>query len=148
MNCFKCFRKSMLDAALLEKDFDIGVFERIVRFRGGEQIVLGLPIKHENVFRWTVERLRMQSNSPTWEAFLDRLRIGQRDVSWGAAWYSPSSNLIPSDYRNSAVAAIHRYVPSQTDVQRAEFEAWDLRGDLESTEMAAAVSALSHALRR
>lgn len=147
MNCFKCFRKSMLDAALLADQFEIEVFERLVRFRGGEKIVLGLPVKHENVFRWTVEELQMNGGSRTWEAFLERLRVGRRDVSWSGAWYYPSSNLIPEDYRESAVRAIHQYVPSQTSAQCAEFEAWDLRTELESAEMVAAVGRLTAALR-
>lgn len=147
MNCFKCFRKSMLDAALSGNEFEVETFERLIHFRGGEKIVLGLPVKHENVFRWIVENLRMRNSSPTWEMFLERLRTAPRNISWSTAWYSPSGSLIPEEYRNSGVEAIHRYVPSQTAVQRAEFEAWDLRPELGSVEMAAAVRGLSRAMR-
>lgn len=147
MNCFKCFRKSMLDAALHGDEFQVETFERLIRFRGGEKIVLGLPVKHENVFRWTVENLKMQGRSPTWEAFRGRLRTGGHDVSWGNAWYAASAHLIPEGYRESAIEKIHRYVPSHSSEQSKAFESWDLRADIESQEMAKAVSGLTQALR-
>lgn len=146
MNCFKCLRKSMLDAALLGETYRKQDFDRVIRFRGGEKIVLGLPIKHENVFRWTISRLRVDEPSQVWDAFKHRLETPPRDVSWAGAWYSPSVDLIPIEFRQHALDAIRGYVPSQNEYQLQEFRSWDLRNEFSSPEMTSSVEALSRAL--
>lgn len=147
MNCFKCFRKSLLDAALEGVDYPGPAFEKVIRFRGGEKIVLGTPIKHENVFRWTVENLRISGVAPTWSAFVDRLRTGAHEVSWARAWYSRAADLIPEAFRENAIREIIAAVGEHTDEQRRAFEEWDLRSDLESESMQASIARLSKKLK-
>src|SRR5690606_15941196 len=141
-NCFKCLRKTMLDAALQSRTYSVSDFEKVVRFRGGRGILLGLPIKHENVFRWIAENIRMSGPSETWEAFKARLQLGGLDVAWASAWYPPSADLIPEEYREGAIAAILSYVPRQTEAEQAAFAHWDMREILAGAEARAADSRL------
>lgn len=127
MNCFKCFRKSLLDAAILGEEYQADLFSKVLRFRGGEKIVLGSPIKHENVFRWLAERLRVDVETPDWLAFKNRLSVGHPDVGWAARWYGPAEELIPSEYRASALRKMSELVPRQSSEEERAFEEWDLR---------------------
>lgn len=131
-SCPKCFRKLLLDSVLDNRKMPAADFERLIRFFGWEGIVLAKPIKHENVFRWAAERLRLGGSSPAWDAFRARLSIGDLDPSWASNWYQPSATLIPTDYRDHAVGMLRKYLPDQSADQRANFEAWDLRPTLES----------------
>lgn len=124
--CKKCFRKVPLDAVLDGRTVPAMTIESLIRFPGFVKYVLARPIKHEDVFRWTAERLEVDGASPAWDAFKARLAVDELDTSWASRWYAPSAALIPSQYRTDAVGTLTRYLSPQNTQEQQSFEQWNI----------------------
>ena len=143
LRCFKCLRKRMLDAVLDDRELPAEEFERMVRFHGFEKIMLKLPIKHEDVFRWIAPRLRLAGASAAWPALLDRLELGDQPMDWAEHWYPKAAPYIPPEFRDETIGRIESSVGRMSEAQIQAFEAWDLRPAFAMDEAERRVEALS-----
>lgn len=148
LRCFKCLRKRMLDSVLMDRTLQASEFEQMVRFKGYEKIMLKLPIKHEDVFRWLAPRLRLAGTAPSWPALHERLRLGDHETDWSSCWYPKSDVYIPSEYRAEAIDKITSYVGTMDEEQMRRFESWDLRTTFGSTAAQASVARLAESLEQ
>ncbi|MBD5786368.1 hypothetical protein IF650_09265 [Cellulosimicrobium terreum] len=148
LNCVKCLRKTLLDAAIHERPVTASEVDALLQARSAEAVVLGTPIKHENVYRWLASRLIVHGSSATWDAFKKRLDATGTVVDWCSRWYAPSDLALPEHYRASAVKSIASYLEPQTQTDRAAFEGWDLRTVLAGPEVGDAVTELREQLER
>jgi len=124
--CFKCFRKTLIDAGLDGRQVPAELFDRLIKFGGWEKIVLGIPVKHENVFSWAVRRLDVGSGSKYWPVFKGRILADNETASWADKWYPMSADLIPEEFRESAIEKIKSFVAVQTPEDVADFVNWDI----------------------
>ncbi|MCB7137203.1 DUF6395 domain-containing protein [Cellulosimicrobium marinum] len=146
LSCAKCLRKSLLDAAIKGRTVPAAEVEHLLRAPGTDTILLGSPIKHENVYRWLAPRLEVTGASAAWDALRRRLTEPVVEVDWCSRWYEPSAAVIPGHFRDETVASIGTFLDPMTPADRAAFASWDLVPALRSEVVHRSVVNLSERL--
>jgi hypothetical protein len=93
-------------------------------FNGAEKYMLSIPIKHESVFKWAMERVVIKGESKLYNAFKSRLSANHNSVDWAGSWYSGSVELIPSELRSVVKGNILEFLPAMTVEEVRKFESW------------------------
>lgn len=122
-NCWKCFRKRLLEAALVGVDLPPAVLDRY--FDIGEVLskLEEAPIKHEDVILFILQRYR--GRHPRMRSLYDELLADEVDVDWTQRWFTPAREVLAAAYAADAEQRITQLVPPMTDRDIAAVRAWD-----------------------
>lgn len=148
MNCFKCFRKHLLDETIQGRNVNADEFERLALFRSYEKALFSLPVKHENIFKYIFARQKGDPDSGLWSLFKLRFLSGQSDLNWMSEWYPRSENLVAPEHREFTKKRILEFLPEMTDQSIGEFQNWDLRDEMQSQTVVLSKSALAALMKQ
>ena len=83
-----------------------------------------IPISHENVISYALERLSLTNNQEMKEIF----EIVRSDIplDFLERWYSPSILLVPDKWRKTIRSKILRILPSMSTDEERLVEGWSL----------------------
>jgi hypothetical protein len=144
-NCWKCFRKSLLDAALAGEWPSPGELDRLFRVPEARGVLAKYPIRHEDVVAWTAGRYRGRHRlmrllaARTWA---DRL-----ELDWLTRFYGPSMDLLPERHRAVITANLEGYLDRMTAQDESAMRAWDMHAMLADPATEASRDALIAALQ-
>ncbi len=134
--CFKCFRKSILDAKLSgdvlpAKHFDIAFTSKEVKRR-----LLEVPIHHENVLAWSLSGLKCDPH-PVLEALQEKthpiLQHG-RGLRYLEKFYPRGLNYVPAHLREHVHAKIGMFVPDADEGDICDIQNWEISALTEASE--------------
>lgn len=130
LNCWKCFRKQLLDNAILDNQLDSAYLDDIFNNREACRFLSGIPIKHENILTWSTHRLN--SNHALFSLLKTRVEGEDNDLTWLGKWYSPSIELIPEKYRSGIREKILQYLPEMNQEDESSLTSWSMLELIES----------------
>jgi hypothetical protein len=139
-NCWKCFRKSMLDAARSGNWPADEELDRLFAVRDVKRTLAKFPIPHEDVIGWIAGRY--PGKHPKMRLLRERAVPQGQTFSWLERWYSPSAELLDARVRDVVEARLDRHMGRMTAEDEAEFQAWDMTAWLADPATRAAAEAL------
>ena len=134
LNCWKCFRKQLLDNAILENQIDDPYLDDIFNNKEACRFLGRIPIKHENILAWSTHRLN--SNHELFSLLKKRVQGDSSSLDWLGKWYSPSIDLMPEKYREGVRQKIARHLPTMDSEDEQQLTSWNMNGVIESEQVA------------
>tara|TARA_B110000459_G_scaffold21305_1_gene20510 strand:- start:1655 stop:2956 length:1302 start_codon:yes stop_codon:yes gene_type:complete len=130
LNCWKCFRKQLLDNAILGNQIDEPYLDDIFNNKEACRFVGRVPIKHENILTWSTHRLN--SNHVLFSMLKQRVQGDTSSLEWLGKWYAPSIELMPEKYREGVREKIARYLPTMDSTDEKKLTSWNMTEVIES----------------
>ena len=128
MNCFKCFRKTILDAKLNGSTLSVEHFDIAKRSKEVKRRLLEVPIHHENVLAFSLLDLKCDDN-PILDAMrrktLPIVEYG-KSLSTLERHYTKSRELVPGFLWPSVSTAILKYATPYTNSDVELIENWEI----------------------
>ena len=104
--------------------------EELFTIKEARKHLLEIPIKHENVLSYTVQRL------PMGNMYIDSLRskivIGDMKLNWLENWFRGSLDLMPENIRTHVERKLDRYLGKMSDEAVKLMSGWDLTEHINS----------------
>ena len=123
-NCWKCFRKTLVDNRLLEIPSSESSMAEWVKVREVKYKLKSWPVSHENVLAWALKGPKVSGK--TANSLLARLEGSRRDLKLLSRWYPPSIELIPEKYRESFKTRVSNYLETMSVDEIKQSESLDL----------------------
>lgn len=124
LNCYKCFRKTLLTAAASGTEIDDALADRLFRIPEAQAQMRRPWMKHENVLAYATHHYH--GTHRALRLLRRRVRGDTLPVRWMERWYPPAADLLPAHRRAEAVETIRRALPPMNLQQLAAAEAWNL----------------------
>jgi len=124
LNCYKCFRKTLLAAAVAGDEIDPALADRLARIPEAQAQMRRPWMKHENVLAYATRHYR--GGHRVLRLLRRRVRGDSLRVRWMERWYPPAGELLPPHRRAEATEAIGRALLPMRPGQQALAEAWNL----------------------
>ena len=123
-NCWKCFRKGLLGSSQGVNDIEKINLSGMLNSNEVKKKLTQIPISHENVISYALERLDLSNNQELTELF--EILRNNTPLDFLERWYSPSILLIPDKWRKSIRSKILRILPSMSNDEEKIVEQWSL----------------------
>ncbi len=123
MDCWKCFRKSLLEAALLGEPVPSALLDKYFQMREAAKKLKEVPIKHENVMMYILQKYR-GSNRHMLDLHRE-LGVEGLDLDWMERWFTDSREVLSERYAQHGEAAITQLMEPMTARDIANVRAWD-----------------------
>jgi hypothetical protein len=130
--CPKCFRKTLLEAAVAGTQPDDALLDRLFSRADVRAKLTARFVKHENVFAYATSGY--DGEHRLMQLLRRRVRGDTLPVGWMEHWYPPAAGLLPEHRRDEAAAAIAAVIPAMSPEEQAQAEAWDLGSALDTDE--------------
>jgi hypothetical protein len=129
MNCFKCFRKRILDARIQEHAIEPSHFEIAFASEEVRRRLLEQPIHHEDVLAFSVHGLKCEGHP-----VLSALQLKTRalfeysdGVCFAESIYPGFERYVPRALAQHVKQRLIQYAPEASKHEIAVFEGWDTR---------------------
>jgi hypothetical protein len=123
LNCWKCFRKSLLEATLAGDHLRPELLDQYFAIHEAQKKLEEVPIKHEDVMMFILQRYR--DRHPAMSALRDRLRADDADLTWMERWFHPAREVLTAKYAAECEANIARVVQPMTADNIQSVRDWD-----------------------
>ena len=133
-NCWKCFRKIILDAAIQDGNVDEDLVSNIFRNHEALRFVSGIPIKHENVLTWATNKLDIDYE--LFSLLKKRVRGDTHSFSWMNKWFPESEIVLHEKYRDEIKQNIARYLETMTEEECKLLREWSMKDMIDSEQTA------------
>jgi hypothetical protein len=144
-DCWKCFRKSLLDAAISGDWPGDEELDKLFAVREVDQKLARVPIPHEDVIGWIAGRY--SGKHPKMRLLRRRSLPPGETFSWLEHWYGPSEEVIDDRHREHVAARLDEEVGRMSSEEEAQFRAWDMTAWLADANTHPAAEALvGHAI--
>jgi hypothetical protein len=120
--CWKCFRKSLLDASFTGAWPDDTELDRMFTLKEPRKFLHKVPVKHEDVLTFLTSKYT--GSHPLMLALRRRVGGDRVDVDWLTRYYRPSLDLLPEKYRADVEQRLRRYMEPMTPAEEEQFRAW------------------------
>ena len=105
-NCWKCFRKNMIEARIKGTSIDEAYLHRGLGIPEVQKKMRAFPVSHENVLAWALEK----STGDTSDIVLQRLEGNQRNLKFLETYYPGAFDLMPEQYRQETKENLGRFL--------------------------------------
>ena len=125
-NCFKCFRKRLVESALCRRQVPTEMFSAITGSSEIGKKLLETPIHHEIVLAWAMGRIP-QDNSPSFRALYQKL---SPTINYGNnldfldKYYSKGLEYTPESLRSVVEENIKKFCSPMSVEHISDFKAW------------------------
>lgn len=130
MNCWKCFRKILLDTTLKGSIINNEQLEKMFAISEARRKLTEYPIKHENVIAYISSHYK--GDNELMLALKKKTRGDSLKLDILEKWYSPSIELIPDKYRKLVSNNISKYLETMNDQEEKILENWIVEDSEES----------------
>lgn len=130
-NCWKCFRKELLEMAV-EGKFNDKAIEKLFKVPEAHVHLKKDPIHHENILAWISSRY--EGKNKLLLMMKKKTRGDVLKLDWLQKWYPPSLNLLPMKYRTGVRESISDYLETMVESEMKLMRDWDMEPYL-STEL-------------
>ena len=132
LNCWKCFRKSMVDNRLKNTKVSDREMKKWLKVREVKRKLTPHPISHENVLSWSLQGGNVQGG--TKNLLMNRMEGKIRNMDFLTDWYSPSIELVPERYREETTQNIHSYLVNMDEKYHSDITGHKMTEWLNSEE--------------
>lgn len=108
MNCFQCFRKSLLEKVMMNNPLDDEFLDKLFNIEDVKKIMNTSPIYFENILAYITAHYNGQHKEML--ALKKKIRGDILQVDWMNKWYSKSQEFLAPKYRNYVKNEILKYV--------------------------------------
>ncbi|GAB4074218.1 hypothetical protein GCM10028778_17210 [Barrientosiimonas marina] len=134
MNCYKCFRKGLLDKTTTDSTLEKSYLDRLFQIDEVQKIIKQSPIYYENVLTYVTAHYN--GNHPDMLALKKKTRGDHLQFDWMERWHPKAQALLAPKYRNQIKQTIQKYTkPMDTRDIKAMKQSYN-EGDLPETEKA------------
>ncbi|MBU5675146.1 hypothetical protein KQI88_01785 [Alkaliphilus sp. MSJ-5] len=112
MNCFKCFRKKLIELTIKNKDIDDDFLSKLFKIPSAELYLSQFPAYFECLFAYIASKYK--GNHQLMNLLKKKTRGDILDLSWFEKWYSPSIELVPPKYQSFVKNQISKYLETMT----------------------------------
>ncbi len=124
-NCWKCFRKNAIIAAIRGSKVKFDYIENIVKSKEVRMKIFNeAPIKHEGVLTYCIAK-EGASEGEAMELLSDLVRVGKIPIDWMEKWYSGSDYLIHESYRDEVVKNLERILGAMRPEDEESLNKWE-----------------------
>lgn len=123
-NCWKCFRKGLLATALDFKDETIPEFVDLFKIEEAKKYLTQIPIKHENVLAYSVQRL--DTDDEFISTLKNRITYDGLELEWLENWYEGSLELVPVEFREYVETKLDNYLGKMSPDATKLLKSWDM----------------------
>ena len=141
LNCWKCFRKSMVDNRLKNTKVSDREMKKWLKVREVKHKLAPHPISHENVLSWSLQGENTQGK--TKNLLMNRMEGKIRNMDFLTDWYSPSIELVPERYRQETTQKIHNYLVDMDEKYHSNITGHKMTEWLNSEEAKGALAIFS-----
>ena len=136
-NCWKCFRKSMLSAALKGETLPSATSEMMRNSKEVRKHLLeNKPIKHEGVLTYALQR--SEGGDEAVQALRNLTRVGSQQTGWMERWYPRSAELIDESYCEYTSNRLTEILGVMSQGHSKHLKAWSNPNDEQREERLAA----------
>jgi hypothetical protein len=104
--CWKCFRKNMLDAKISGKPISEDYLHSGLLIPEVQKKMNAFPVSHENVLSWAL----FGTENKTSQLLKDRLEGTNRNLEFLSSFYPPSLDLMPEQHRAETEKLLNRFL--------------------------------------
>ncbi len=133
-NCWKCFRKLILDAAIEDENMDNDTITRLFNNKEAMRFVSGIPIKHENVLTWATNKLKIDNE--LFSLLKKRVRGDTHSFPWMNKWFPDSEIVLHEKYGDEIKHNIARYLETMTEEECEYLREWSMEDMINSEQTA------------
>ncbi len=133
-NCWKCFRKLILDSAIENENIDNETLVKLFNNKEAMRFVSGIPIKHENVLTWATNKLDIDYE--LFSLLKKRVRGDTNSFSWMSKWFPESEIVMHEKYREEIKQNISRYLETMTEEECRLLRQWSMEDMIDSEQTA------------
>ena len=123
-NCWKCFRKTLVDNRILNKPISNEEMAKWISVKEVKYKLKSWPVSHENVLAWALKNPLISGEIA--KKLLKRLEGSRRDLDLLSRWYPPSIELIPEKYRNDFIKILGEYIGTMSDSEIEDSKMLDI----------------------
>ena len=134
-NCWKCFRKILLDKILRGEEIEDSLLDELFAIREAQFFLSDFPIKHENILTWITSRYFGKHEQML--KLKRRVRGDSLPLEWLEYWNPESSKLIHESCRESVITKINRNIGIMNENMVKEMKEWDMQEMLDSESYSA-----------
>ena len=124
LKCWKCFRKQLLSCGLGYDKFQESQFLTGLSTPDVVATLKKIPISHENVLRFSINKLMPQENKMF--NLLEKRLLPLENTDFLKEWYSPSIYFVSKKYREIIKENILEILDSMNSSNEKFVEAWNL----------------------
>ena len=131
-NCWKCFRKKLVDFRILSKSMNEEELIQWMRVREVKYKLNSWPVAHENVLAWSLKNPLLKGRIR--DSLLNRLEGSTRSLEALTKWYPPSLDLVPGPLKKDFLQRVNQILSPMNEEEIRVTESLDLKDWLESNE--------------
>ena len=129
-NCWKCFRKLLLDSVINKEELSNLEIEELFSIPEAKRFLSSLPIKHENVLTYITSNFS-DGKSTHMDLFKKRVRGDIMNTNWMEKYYPPMFEVIPEKYKEGVLNKLNRYLLPMSDEEQEFVREWNLESMLD-----------------
>ncbi len=131
-NCWKCFRKILLDTVLRGNKITDKVLDEMFTIKEAIHHLKEFPIKHENVLTYITSKYN--GDHFLMNLLKKRVRGDKLQLSWLECWNSESAMILHPSSKEHVIQSILEIVDEMDEKARLLMRNWDMTEMLESPE--------------
>lgn len=117
MNCYKCFRKSLLEKVMTNSPINDKYLDELFQIKDVKRVLATKHLHYGNVITYITSHYH--GKHPEMLALKKKTRGDRLDVSWMNKWYPDAEEFLAPKYRDEVKKRIFKYVKpmNQKDIQ-------------------------------
>jgi hypothetical protein len=124
MNCWKCFRKILLQKTLKGEHLSDSELNQYFRIKDAQIMMQKTPIKLENVLTYITSKYN--GDHSLMNDLKRKVRGDTVNASWMEKWFTPSEELIHPKYRDYVKNKIASYLEFMTEEEINQARQWEI----------------------
>lgn len=131
-NCWKCFRKLVLDSVINNKKIPDEELNNLFKIKEAKYHLSHFPIKHENVLTYSTSKyvdlfeLEIEENENMMSLLTKRVRGDVLEVDWMEKYFPVMFEIIPEKYREGVKIKLEKYLQPMTKKEQGFVLNWNL----------------------
>lgn len=143
-NCWKCFRKQLIEHGINQTDFNDQQFLNSLQSKEVVSKLSAEFISHENVLGWALDKIE---RGPKLDVLFNRLIASTYPLDHLDAFYPPALDLIPPKYRLHISEQLRTYLPEMKAADQSRMIEQDFTEYLKTPQHQKNVQALMALLK-
>lgn len=129
-NCWKCFRKNMLDARIKGNEIGDTYLLKGLGISEVQRKMQAFPVSHENVLAWSLKH----SSGKTSSIVKQRLEGSYRDLEFLETYFPGALDLMPEQYRKETRLRLEEYLKPMLEQHWTKITSHSMTPWLESND--------------
>lgn len=123
MNCYKCFRKSLLEMVIKKEPIQDEYLDNLFRIKDAQRVLQVCPVHFENVIAYITSNYNGEHK--IMNILKKKTRGDVLDTSWMEKWYSPALDLVRPKYQDHVNKQIQERLNVMTKQDQSNMKTFD-----------------------